>query len=187
MGRLTAFISVSLDGCFADAKGDMQWAHAGNDDAEYQAFVQGNASGDGMLLFGRTTYDLMIRYWPTPMAVQQNPIVAKRMNDGAKVVFSRTMSAASWNNTKLVNGDLAGEVRKLKQGSQPMTILGSGSIVSQLTDAGLIDDYVVVVVPIVLGSGKRIFEGVEPRRPLTLTKTRSFKNGKVVLSYEAVH
>ena len=183
MRRLIVFNQVSLDGYIADAKGDMSWAH--KDDPEWTTFASENAGSDGMLLFGRTTYDLMVQYWPTPPAAQQNPVVAERMNDGSKVVFSRTMSTASWNNTKLVKADLAGEVRKLKQGSQPMTILGSGSIVSQLTDAGLIDDYVVVVVPVVLGDGKRIFGGVERQRPLTLTKTRSFKNGKVVLSYEA--
>jgi dihydrofolate reductase len=100
-------------------------------------------------------------------------------------VFSRTLKDVSWSNTKLVNGDPASEMRKLKQESGPaMTILGSGSIVSQLTQAGLIDEYALVVHPVVLGSGRTLFEGVRDKRALKLVKSRPFRNGVVVLWYE---
>jgi dihydrofolate reductase len=185
MGKLNAFIMISIDGCFADAKGDMSFAHAGKEDREYQEWVAGNAKGGGMLLFGRRTYDLMVQYWPTPVAAENNPVVAKAMNESSKVVFSSTMESASWQNTKLVKGDIANEVRKLKaEGTKDMTILGSGSIVAQLTDAGLIDIYTVVVLPVVLGAGKRIFTGIAHPHTLSLTKTRAFANGKVVSYFE---
>jgi dihydrofolate reductase len=184
MARLNVFIMMSLDGCYADAKSDMSFAHAGKEDAEYQEFVQGNAKGGGLLLFGRVTYELMTQYWPTPAAMQQNPVVAERMNSAPKVVFSRSMKSASWNNTRLVNGDIAAAVKQLKEGDTDMTTLGSGSVVTPLEDAGLIDQYTVVIVPVVLGAGKRVFDGALHRRPLTLTKTRSFQNGKLVLYYE---
>jgi dihydrofolate reductase len=85
----------------------------------------------------------------------------------------------------MMKGDLASEVRRMKQEpGDPMVILGSGSIVSQLTDARLIDEYQVVVTPVVLGKGRTMFEGVKERLPLKLTKSRAFGNGSVVLWYE---
>ena len=102
MPRLSVFESVSIDGYFAAPKGDMRWTHAGNDDPEYQAFVAGNAQDGGCLMFGRVTYDMMSQYWPTTAAIAQNPAVAGAMNEMPKLVFSRTMKAAAWNNTRLV-------------------------------------------------------------------------------------
>jgi dihydrofolate reductase len=183
MRKLSVFNTVSLDGFFCDVQGDMRWAH--KQDAEWGAFVSENASGEGALLLGRVTYDLMASYWPTPAALEVNPVVAQRMNDLPKVVFSRTLREASWKNTRLIKGDLAEEARGLKQEPGPdMVILGSGSIVSQLTVARLIDEYQVVLSPIVLGSGRTMFAGVGEKLRLTLRKTRSFGNGNVVLWYE---
>src|SRR5207253_4041136 len=107
MPRLSVFNSVTLDGYFAGENGDLSWAHRGSDDPEFQAFVAENAKGDGRLLFGRITYQLMSSYWPTPEALRSNPVVADRMNGGPKLVFSRTLDSASWSNTTLVKGDLA--------------------------------------------------------------------------------
>ncbi len=109
MRRLTVFNQVSLDGCFVDAHGDMSWAHNTARDAEWQAFVEDNARVGGVLLFGRITYELMARYWPTPAARRSNLIVAEQVNDLPKVVFSRTLDHASWNNARLVKGDPAVE------------------------------------------------------------------------------
>jgi dihydrofolate reductase len=185
MRKLIVFNHVTLDGYFADLHGDMRWAHSGNDDAEYQAFVAANASGGGQLLFGRITYELMVGYWPTPQATQSNPVVAEGMNRMPKVVFSRTLDNASWNNTKLVQGDIAAAVRTMKaESGEGMAILGSGTIVSQLAAAGLIDEYQVIVNPIVLGKGRTMFEGVPSKLNLKLAKTRAFGNGKVYLCYE---
>jgi dihydrofolate reductase len=185
MRKIIVFNSVSLDGYFTDPNGDMSWAHAGSDDAEWNAFVGANASGSGQLLFGRITYELMAGYWPTPQALQNNPVVAEGMNRMPKVVFSRTLDNVSWSNTTLVKGDLASAARKLKQEPGPnMVILGSGSIVSQLASEGLIDEYQFVVNPIALGKGRTMFEGIPRKLNLKLTSTRSFANGKVVLCYE---
>jgi dihydrofolate reductase len=105
------------------------------------------------------------------------------MNNLHKVVFSRTLDKVSWKNTKLVKGDLVEEVRKMKNGPGPnMVILGSGSIVSRLAQAGRIDEYQVALSPIVLGKGRSMFEGV--KQNVNLKKTRAFGNGKVMLWYE---
>jgi len=102
-----------------------------------------------------------------------------------KVVFSRTMDKASWNNTKLVKKDIAVEVRKMKK--EPglgMVIMGSGSIVSQLAQEGLIDEYQIVINPLVLGKGKTMFDTIKEKLTLKQTKTRTFGNGNVLLCYE---
>jgi dihydrofolate reductase len=182
MPKLTVFNNVSLDGYFVDAKGDMSWAH-GRQDEEWKAFIAGNASGGGALLFGRVTYQMMAAFWPTPQAMESLPEVARRMNSAAKVVFSRTLSEAPWSNTRLVKGDLAQEVRRMKGEEGPdLVILGSGSIVSQLAGAGLVDEFQVVVVPVALGGGRTMFEGIG-RTALRRTSARVFGNGNVVLCY----
>lgn len=184
MPRLMAFEQVSLDGFFVDAKGDMGWAH--KQDPEWNEFTTQNASGGGALLFGRVTYEMMAGFWPTAPARETMPAVAEGMNSLPKVVFSRTLKDASWQNTRLVNGDMVAEVRRMKKESGPdMVILGSGSVVSQLADAGLIDELQIVVNPIVLGRGRTLFQTVTRRIPMKRTSVRSFGNGNVVLSYEA--
>jgi len=182
---LIAFVTTSLDGYFADTAGDMSWAH--KSDPEWSAFVSQNASMGGALLFGRVTYDLMIRYWPTPMAKQQNPTVADGMNSAQKIVFSRTLSEATWTNTRVVKFDIAGEVHKLKrQSGNGMCILGSGTIITQLAEARLIDELQIVISPIILGKGKTPFESLKQRLPLKLLKARSFTNGNVIHYYGLV-
>lgn len=182
--KLGAFIHISLDGYYCDPRGDMSFAHKPPDDAEWNDFVTGNASGGGVLLFGRTTYDMMAAWWPTPMAAKAMPEVAARMNAMPKIVFSRTMTSADWSNTTVVKDDLVGTVRRMKDETGPdMVILGSGSIVEQLAGAGLIDTFQVVVNPVALGDGKSLFSGLTGRLDLVLTNTRVFGNGSVVLWY----
>jgi len=185
MRKLAVFNNVSLDGYFTDKNNDMSWAH--RDDPEFNAFTAENAKGEGVLVFGRKTYDLMAGFWPTPQAAQMMPEVAEGMNRMPKVVFSRTMDKATWSNTTLVKSDPAGAVRKMKKEPGPdMVIFGSGSIVALLAGGGLIDEYQFVVVPIVLGAGRTMFEGLKERLNLKLTRSRTFGNGNVFLCYEPV-
>lgn len=185
MRKLVVFNSVTLDGYFCGDNGDISWAHTNSHDPEWNAFVEENAKGGGVLLFGRVTYEMMAGYWPTPAASQSDPVVAERMNNLPKVVFSRTLSTPSWKNTKVVKGDIAAEVRKMKNEPGPdMAMFGSGSIVSQLTRQDLIDEYQVVVIPVVLGKGRTMFDGIKEKLALKLTKTRTFGNGNVLLCYE---
>jgi dihydrofolate reductase len=109
------------------------------------------------------------------------------MNSLPKVVFSRNLDSVSWSNTRLAKGDLASEVQGMKREPGPdMAILGSASLVSQLAQLGLIDEFQIVVNPIVLGKGKSMFEGVRERLNLRQTGTRTFGNGSVLLCYEPV-
>jgi len=186
MRRLYVFNNISLDGYFTDTNSDMSWAH--QPDAEFNEFTQSNARGGGTLVFGRVTYDLMVKFWPTPMAMERNPVVAERMNSAEKIVFSNTMERAAWSNTKIVKGDIVAQMRTLKeQAGDDMVIMGSGSIISQFTEAGLIDEFQIVLCPIVLGAGRTLFGGVTTRPSLKRTHSRTFTNGNVFLRYEPGH
>lgn len=182
MRKLHVFESISIDGYFADASGDIRWAHVGQDDPEFAAFVGGNATSGGELLFGRKTYQMMESFWPSPAAAQQMPEVAKGMNAAKKYVISRTIRP-TWNNSHLLEGDAVEAVRKLKASpGGDITILGSGEIASQLGEAGLIDRYQFVIVPVALGSGRTIFSA---ERKLRLVSQRAFPGGNVVVTYAA--
>lgn len=136
-------------------------------------------------MFGRKTYELMKSYWPTDEARQRMPEVAAGMEAMEKVVFSRSLKEPGWKNARIVNGDLVEEVRKLKEGAgHPLLILGSGSIVSQLTKERLIDSYTMVIWPIVLGAGRTMFEGVEGVVDLKKVDEKTFANGNIVATYE---
>jgi len=183
MRKLIVFNSVSTDGYFTDKKGDMSWAH--KSDPEFNSFSEENAKSDGELIFGRVTYQMMASFWPTEEAKKQLPVIAEQMNKLPKVVFSKTLDDVSWNNTRLLKGDLVEEVRKLKkEPGGELVIMGSGTIVSQLTDAHLIDEYQMIVNPIILGEGRTMFEDLKDKLQLKLTNTRAFKNGNVLVSYE---
>ena len=185
MRKLVVFNQVSVDGYFVDNHHDMSWAKQDADD-EFNRFTSDRASSGGVLLFGRVTYELMAGFWPTRQAAQSLPIVAERMNHLPKVVFSRTMKQATWNNTTLVKHDMVGHIRRMKaEPGEGIAILGSGNLVSQLAATGLIDEYEFIVNPLALGAGRTIFEGITNRLCLKLTQSRTFKNGKVFLSYAA--
>ena len=182
MRTLTVFEQVSLDGFFATPTGDMSWAHRSHD-LEHREFVEANALSGGELLFGRITYEQMASFWPTPVAAQMMPIVAEQMNAMPKYVASTTLRDPQWANTRVLSGDLVAAVRALKATAGPsIAILGSGTIVEQLASAGLIDQYQVLTLPIVLGGGRTMFGAAT--LDLRLASTRSFKNGNVYAVYE---
>ncbi len=184
MRKLTVFEQVSLDGFFATPTGDMSWAHRNAaHDTEHHDFVESNALAGGELLLGRTTYEQMASFWPTPMAAQLMPVVAKQMNAMPKHVVSRTLRKPEWQNTRVLDGDLVTSVRALKASPGPsIAILGSGSLVEQLAGADLIDQYQVLILPIALGAGRTMFG--TSALDLRLMSTRSFTNGNVYVVYE---
>ncbi len=187
MATLQVFNTVSIDGYFSDGTPDRRWAHPGNDDAEWNAYVEANVKSDGLLVFGRATYNLMASFWPTTTAKEMDPVVANAMNSAEKVVFSRSMKKADWENTAVINGDIICEIKKLKaESTKTLVILGSGNIIEQLAPAGVIDRYQIAIRPIILGHGRTMFEGTQGRINLKLESTRSFKNGNVLLDYRTV-
>ena len=182
MRKLSVFNLITLDGYFAGQDGDISWHMV---DEEFQELAEKASNSGNTLVFGRITYELMAGYWPTAEATASDPIVARGMNSAEKIVFSRTLTRVDWNNTRVVKDDMLAEIRRLKRESATdLTVLGSGSIVAQLTGERLIDEYQVLLNPVVIGRGRTMFEGVKDRLPLRLTKTRVFGNGNVLLTYE---
>ena len=181
MAILSAFISLSLDGCYADANSDMSWAHT--QDPEQAEFTASNAKGGGRLVFGRVTHDMMKAFWPTPMAAEMMPDVAAGMNAMPKTVFSRTLKSSDWRNTEIAKDDLVSELTRLKGEDPDMSILGSGSIVAQAATAGLLDELQVMLVPVTLGAGKRLFDGIPRSISWVREEARQFGNGNVFLRY----
>lgn len=182
--RLGMFNSVSLDGYFTDADGDMSFAKPDREDPEHEEFIRQNARGASVLVFGRVTYQMMASFWPTDMARQMMPDVAKTMNASPKIVFSRTLKSADWAGTTLLSGDPATEIARLKKEDGPdMTVLGSGQVAAQLAQAGLFDEIGLMVIPVLLGKGRTLFEGVTGRPRLRLKSATPFRNGNVYLTY----
>jgi dihydrofolate reductase len=185
MRKVSVFNQISIDGFFKTPNGDIRWLHQAGHDDEFMQFTSDNASGEYTLVFGRTTYETMAGFWPTPAAAEQFPEVARDMNRRPKIVFSKTLEKTSWSNTTIVKDDPATAIKAMKSGpGDAMVIMGSGSIVSQLTRAGLIDEYQILVLPVVLGEGKTMFDGAKKQLNLTLKKSRTFKNGRAFLVYE---
>ena len=184
MRKLASFNFITLNGFFEVSPGDISWHQHGGEENQYAVDALKN---EGVLVFGRVTYQMMASYWPTPMATQNDPAVAEGMNRAKKIVFSRTLKKADWANTKVVSGDIVDEMRRMKKAAGPdMVILGSGSIVAQFAEAGLIDEFQIMVDPVALGQGTPLFKNIGKKLDLTLTGTRAFKSGVVLLSYEPV-
>ncbi len=173
---------ISLDGFFAGLNGEIDWFVWDEETAEYSKEL---IKSVGTIVFGRITYELMAKYWPTASPPTEDPVIIDAMNSLPKIVFSKTLDIVEWNNSRLVRGDLEEEIPMLKQLSgKDLVIYGSGTIVSALTQSGLIDEYLLFVNPIVLGRGKPLFAGLRERVPLKLITTKTFKCGVVLLHYQ---
>ncbi len=192
MRKVFVFNLVTLDGYFEGPNRDISWHNVTSSDgsemdAEFNEYAVEMLNSVDTLLFGRVTYELMAGYWPTPDAMKNDPLVAERMNNLSKIVFSRTLDKVEWNNSRLVKSNIEAEIQKMKKlPGKDIVILGSGSIVSELAQRGLIDEYRIMVNPIVLGHGNSMFKGIKDRLNLKLIKTKTFKSGNVLFYYEPV-
>lgn len=145
MRKLVLFNLVTLDGYFEGPNGELDWH---NVDDEFNEFAWKQLDSTDTLLFGRVTYQLMAGYWPTETAIKNDPVTARKMNEKAKFVFSKTIQSADWNNTKLVQSDVEGHVRKLKQEpGKDLILCGSANLGATLMEHNLIDEYRIMVNP----------------------------------------
>ena len=182
MRNIIVFNNVTLDGFMAGPNGELDWAV--RDDEITQVSKEGQYAVD-TFLFGRVTYDMMASFWPTPMGKTANPVFAEALNNTPKIVFSSTLQNALWHHTEVVKDIRRDEILKLKQQSgKDMMIFGSGTLVEQLTNLQLIDEYQLIVNPVLLGQGKPLFKDIKGKRNLKLVNTRSFNSGVVFLQYQ---
>jgi len=182
MRKLFAFNMVTLDGFFEGSNRDISWHHV---DDEFNQFAIEQTRTVGAILFGRVTYELMASYWPTSAAQSNDPVVANLMNTLPKVVFSRTLKKAEWNNTRLIQDNAAQEILKMKQEpGNDLAIFGSANLLSFLMQMNLVDEHRVMVNPVLIGSGTPLFRNIGRKVNLKLVKSRTFQSGNVLLYYQ---
>jgi dihydrofolate reductase len=178
---------ITLDGFIAGPNSEMDWVGTGFDEAMglYESELVNAAD---TLLLGRVTYDSFASSWPhvpdSPHASEGEKEYARRLNSMRKIVFSRALERAEWNNSTLTREIVPDEVKRLKQEpGQNILIYGSASVVSSLTNLGLIDEYQLLVYPLLLGQGKPLFKNVQHKVSLTLVETKTHSTGVVRLTY----
>jgi dihydrofolate reductase len=183
MSKLLVSNSLTLDGVFeGPVKSAVEkfplagWTAPYQSEEQNQYLASGISSG-GALLLGRVTYEHMKAGW----AKATGP-VADYMSNVTKYVASTTMKRTTWKNTTLIKGDVAEAVAKLKQSGQDIAVLGSGKLCQILRKADLIDEYSLLVFPLVLGKGRRFFAG-GGQTPLKLQEARPFSSGVVLMTY----
>ncbi|MFZ0759163.1 MAG: dihydrofolate reductase family protein [Candidatus Sulfotelmatobacter sp.] len=169
---------ASLDGFFESRSKELDWVVT---DAEFFDYAKGLLRTVDTLLFGRATYLHMASYWPTAPVDE----IAEMMNNLSKVVFSRTLQEVEWNNSRLVAGRIHEEVERLKrQPGKDMVVFGSAMLASFLLSVGLVDEYRVILQPVLLGSGTPLFKDIAERTQLKLTEAKPFGSGVVLLRYQ---
>ncbi|WP_372773039.1 dihydrofolate reductase family protein [Mangrovibacterium sp.] len=183
MRKITAFIFTSLNGYYQGADGNIDWHSNGSEEIE---FAQTKLQEGKTLLFGRRTYELIRNFWVGPMAYELFPAVALRLNQTEKLVCSNTLKQTEWNNTSILSDDIVSQIKKIKETEgENITLMGSGSLLKQLAEADLIDEYEIMIDPVILGSGKTIFEGINKELNLQITDARLFReSGTLVLYYK---
>jgi dihydrofolate reductase len=168
---------VSLDGYFEGKDHDLSWH---NVDQEFVDFADQQLDEADTLVFGRKTYEMMASYWPNESG---EDTTAVRMNKSQKVVFSHEAFPVDWENTVAAT-DLTTKIQELKsQNGKDIAVLGSSHLGKEMLEGGLLDEVRIMVNPVFIGAGSTLFEGLSKK--LTLTSTRTFANGNVLLTYAA--
>src|SRR5579884_2092739 len=186
MSKIITTTWISLDGFIAGPNGEMDWVIVDDEMGQYEYDA---VSAADTLLLGRVTYESFSGSWPyvpdNPNASEGEKAYARMLNAMRKIVFSRTLPSVDWNNSSLLKEIQPEEIAKLKQEpGRDMLIYGSASIVQALTNHGLIDEYQVLVHPVILGGGKPLFQNIQQQLKLTLVNNKTHPSGIVVLYYQ---
>jgi dihydrofolate reductase len=188
MRKVIVSNSISLDGFASGPNGELDWfAHKGFlKGTELGKYTRTLLNSVDCILLGRQTYEEFSSRWPT--RTDDDPVITERMNNLPKFVFSRSLKQVAWGDwgtAKLIKEDAATALSKMKQEpGKDMVVLGSFTLVSALMKAGLIDDYHLLVYPIVLGRGRPEFKDLNERYPLKLVDVKKFSSGAVKLGYQ---
>jgi dihydrofolate reductase len=169
---------MSLDGYFEGPNKELDWFVV---DEEFFEYARQMLRSVDAILFGRLTYQHMAAYWPTAPKDE----IADKMNNLPKIVCSKSLDKVEWNNSRLIKDNIPEEIAKLKQ--QPgkeMVIFGSAELASHLLRLGLIDEYRVILNPVLIGRGNPLFQDIKEKIKLKLTGTKQFGSGVIVLYYQ---
>lgn len=185
MRKLVLFMHVSLDGYASDSKGGLDWIPYNEEIEKYAEEVVAEV---GSPVYGRTTYQMMEGYWPTmldnPDASKHEMAHARWVQDVEKIVISGTIDKAEWNNTTLIKDNIAEKIKALKeQPGKNLVIFGSPGAAKTLLELGLIDEFLLTICPVILGTGKSVFDGAGEKLKLKLLSSRTFKSGIIAARY----
>lgn len=185
MRKVISFMVTTLDGYVEGPNGEFDWP---NVDDEFNEFAIKQLEDIDTLLFGRVGYEGMAAYWPTDQGEQDDPVIAGLMNGVDKVVYSKTLEQADWNNTRLVTDDAATDVaRRKRQSGKTIGIFGSPNLAVSFMRAGLVDEVRVMVMPILLGAGRSLYDALDGDRvAVQHVDTRTFANGNVLITYRPI-
>jgi dihydrofolate reductase len=187
MGRIVATEFVSLDGVMEDPGGAESFKHGGwtfeiDRGEEGDRFKLGELLEAEAQLLGRVTYEGFAAAWPT---MEDEVGFAEKMNSMPKYVVSSTLQTADWDNSTILSGDFAEEIAKLKQEVDGVILIaGSATLVQGLVEHDLLDELRLMVFPVLLGEGKRLFGDVSEKKPLRLVDSKTLGDGVVLLTYE---
>lgn len=179
MRKLSIMSQISLDG-FYEGPGEgwqtLDWHRV---DADWDELSVKTLRATGTVLFGRKTFEGFASYWPT-----EDTEIARLLTGIDKAVISRTLQQPGWNNARVLRGDLRSEIEALKaEPGGPIVVYGSGELVQSLTELGLVDEYVLAIVPVALGQGRPLFRPGAARLNLELIDTTIFKTGVIFATY----
>ncbi len=184
MSSVIYSMMVSLDGYIAGPNGELDWPII---DEELHTFANEEARDTGTFLYGRRLYEIMADYWPTadtdPSIPEYMVEFARIWKDKPKIVFSKTLDDVAWN-SRLVRDNIAEEVRKLKEQPGKDLSVGGATLAATFMQLGLIDEYRLLIHPIILGNGIPFFPPLNDRSSLRLVETRTFRSGVVYLLYQ---
>ena len=180
MRKICSFLFASLDGYHETSEHELSWQDV---DAEFDEFDLAQLAEADTLLLGRVTYNAFAEFWPTPEALEVDPVRAHLLNAMPKVVISTTLREAAWENTTIVSGDVDGQLSTLRgQPGRNIQVIGSAKLTSYLIRAGVLDELRVMVSPVLLGSGIPAFP-VGAQVSMELAQSRQFGNGNMLLTY----
>ena len=174
---------VSVDGYFEGTNQDLSWFKTSDDFFEYvkQLFTEVDT-----ILYGRITYEYMAAYWPT--ATNNDALITEKMNSLKKIVLSKQLKEATWNNTEIIEEHITDRVKEIKQQQgKDIVIFGSGTIVSELTQLRLIDEFRLILNPVILSNGNPLFKSINERVNLELINAKVLSSGVVILSYKPLY
>ena len=189
MRKIIVTMWMSLDGFIAGPQGEMNWVGEFFDEA-MGAYEYDLASGADTLILGRVTYESFAGSWPhvpdNPNVSEGEKAYARLLNAMRKVVFSRTLETVEWNNSTLLREIRPEEIERLKQEpGKDIGIYGSASVIQTLMNHNLIDEYQLLIHPVVFGIGTPLFKDIQHQMNLTLAQTKAFPSGVVLLQYQA--
>jgi dihydrofolate reductase len=181
MRKLVVSAWITLDGVF-DANTMQEW-YAPFDSLSRQEYIRDGILAADAFIFGRITYEMLAPYWST---LKNNEMgVAEKLNSAPKFVVSSTLKEATWNNSTIIGKELTDEINRLKkQPGKEIQIEGSATLIGSLVKAGLVDEFRLLVHPVIMGKGKQFFREGMHAKGFTLTRSEAIEKGVMILWYE---